>query len=110
MQSRTPLLRPAEAAALLRVSTRTLRRYLDTGELACCRLPSGHVRITEEALDAMLERGTRGTRERPRKASKRRRPGALVTSARLSARRGRELFDTSPEALAALRATCRGGV
>lgn len=108
MQSRTPLLRPSEAAAFLRVSTRTLRRYLDAGELACCRLPSGQVRITEEALDAMLERSAQGRRERSRKASKR--PRAVVTAARLTSRRGQEPFDTSPEALAAVRATCQGGV
>jgi excisionase family DNA binding protein len=113
MEDRTPLMRPAEAAAYLAVSTRTLRRYLAAGALRAHRLPSGQVRIPEAALDELLAGGARGG---PRRTSplapavparavtclpRRDRAGAPP---RAACRRGRPLFDTSPEALATLRA------
>jgi excisionase family DNA binding protein len=44
------MLTTAEAAAVLGVHQRTLRRYLASGLLGHRRLPGGHYRIPEEAL------------------------------------------------------------
>lgn len=107
-------MRPAEAAAYLAVSTRTLRRYLATGALRAHRLPSGQVRIPAAALEELLAGGAgRGSRRSPTLAPAASacaaaclpRRGAGAASPRGAAcRPGRPLFDTSPEALAALRA------
>jgi excisionase family DNA binding protein len=97
MEDRTPLMRPAEAAAYLAVSTRTLRRYLAAGALRAHRLPSGQVRIPEAALEELLREASC---RRPASAP----PSALGGSRPRACRPGRPLFDTSPQALAALRA------
>jgi len=43
-----------EAAARLRVSSRTIRRWIASGELEAFRLPSGVLRIPETAVQAIL--------------------------------------------------------
>jgi len=48
------LLTPAEAAARLGVTTKTLRRWALTGKLAAEQLPSGQLRYREHAIDAAL--------------------------------------------------------
>lgn len=106
-------MRPAEAAAYLAVSTRTLRRYLAAGALRAHRLPSGQVRIPAAALEELL---AGGARRDPRRAPPPA-PASVARDARCLPRRdragappraacrpGRPLFDTSPEALATLRA------
>jgi excisionase family DNA binding protein len=115
VQDKAPLLRPAQAAAILSVSTRTLRRYLRSGALASYRLPSGQLRISEAALEGLLvESGKRGTR-----ASRASRPVPVpsghecLTRERAPvtgpARSGQPLFfDTSSAALSSLRAVHGG--
>ncbi len=108
----TPLLRPAQAAAFLCVSTRTLRRYLRSGALASYRLPSGQLRISEAALEGLLvESAKRGTRaKRPAPAPARRE--CLASERPPASRQARSgqplLFDTSPAALSSLRASHGG--
>jgi excisionase family DNA binding protein len=46
----TTLLTPAEAARLLRVSTKTVARWAKDGRIEFVRLPSGHIRIPTEAV------------------------------------------------------------
>jgi len=41
-----------QAARVLGVSVETVRRYLDTGVLEGCRLPSGQRRITRASVEA----------------------------------------------------------
>jgi excisionase family DNA binding protein len=122
VQDKAPLLRPAQAAAILSVSTRTLRRYLSSGVLASYRLPSGQLRISEAALEGLLvESAKPGARaKKPAPAPSRRECLALghapVTSQALSgqarsgqARPGQSLsFDTSSAALSSLRANHGG--
>lgn len=49
-----PLLSPAEAAARLGVSTRTLRRYIADGKLTPVdRTPGGHGRFDPEHVDRL---------------------------------------------------------
>jgi excisionase family DNA binding protein len=110
VKDRTPLLRPAQAAAFLCVSPRTLRRYLRSGALASYRLPSGQLRISEAALEGLLvESAKRSTRaKRPAPA---RRECLVAERAPVSgqARSGQPLFfDTSPAALSSLR-SAHGG-
>jgi excisionase family DNA binding protein len=112
MEDRTPLMRPAEAAAYLAVSTRTLRRYLAAGALRAHRLPSGQVRIPAAALEELLAGGGPGPRRTSalapaasaRAATCLPRPDRAGAPPRAACRPGRPLFDTSPQALAALRA------
>lgn len=109
MDDRFRLLRTREAADCLSVSTRTLRRYVAAGLLSAHRLPSGQLRFSEAALEAILgDEGQRGAQEHPPLGA----PGRTTAPARRSAvvQRARRLasgaphfFDTSPEALAALR-------
>jgi excisionase family DNA binding protein len=53
----TDLLTLAEAAEKLRVSRRTLERYMTEGSLPVVRLPSGHRRIRRSDLDALIDGG-----------------------------------------------------
>jgi excisionase family DNA binding protein len=48
------LLTPAEVADRLRVSKRTVRRWVNDGKLQAVTLPSGHVRIEEADLEALM--------------------------------------------------------
>jgi|SRR5580692_9814988 excisionase family DNA binding protein len=110
VQDRTPLLRPAQAAAFLCVSTRTLRRYLRSGALASYRLPSGQVRISEAALEGLLvESAKRGTRAKKLRPARRECLAAEQAPVSRQARSGQPIFfDTSPAALSSLR-TAHGG-
>lgn len=47
----------AEAARLLRVSERTLQRYISDRKVTVSRLPSGSPRIRRSDLDAMVDGG-----------------------------------------------------
>jgi excisionase family DNA binding protein len=47
----------AEAARLLRVSERTLQRYISDRKVTVSRLPSGSPRIRRSDLDAMFDGG-----------------------------------------------------
>ena len=97
------------AAAELGVSTKTVRRYIASGELGCTTLPGGHYRISEADIRECFERGLvakhhpRNRAEQPTHAPKPRRPRR-----RRRAPLGQELppspLDLSPAALDALRA------
>ena len=52
------LLTTADVAALLQVSTKTVRRLIDRGELGAIRI-GRNVRIKPEILRALIERGAR---------------------------------------------------
>jgi len=109
VKDRTPLLRPAQAAAFLCVSPRTLRRYLRSGALASYRLPSGQLRISEAAIEGLLvESAKRGTgAKRPRPEPRPARRECLASERAPMARQARSgqplFFDTSPAALSSLR-------
>lgn len=45
------LMTTGQAARVLGVSVETVRRYLDTGALDGCRLPSGQRRITRDSVE-----------------------------------------------------------
>lgn len=47
------MLTVAETAAALRVSERSVRRWIEAGILAVYQLPGGHYRIPVEAVDAL---------------------------------------------------------
>jgi excisionase family DNA binding protein len=105
-----------EAAAVLGVHERTLRRYMSSGLLGCRRLPGGHYRIPEEAIHDFW-----GAGDAPDRGARQRQPGAerpsVNASGRASKTRSRRarrprlgdedsvaFYDLSPQALAALRA------
>lgn len=46
---------PKRAAEKLGVSTRTLLRLADTGQIAVIRLPSGHRRYDEHEIDELAQ-------------------------------------------------------
>lgn len=56
----------SQAAAVLGVHERTVRRYLSSGLLACRRLPGGHYRIPAEALAEFWEANDPSGRRRGR--------------------------------------------
>ncbi len=105
---------------MLAISPRTLRRYIADGHVPTRRLPSGHVRIRQTVIDALIddEEDAR-SRVRCRDMS----AAAQVNVARSTRRRnlhpapkcrrlplGTEhadtlMFDTSPEALDEARAS-----
>jgi excisionase family DNA binding protein len=53
----TNLLTPEEVAERLRVSPRSVRRWIADGKLSAVTLPSGRVRIDEVAIDALIASG-----------------------------------------------------
>jgi len=53
--ARPQLLTLAQAASLLNVSERTIRRWIDAEKIPFLRLPSGHYRIPQGALLASLQ-------------------------------------------------------
>ena len=55
---------PAEAAAELRTSAATVKRWLRSGELTGVRLPSGHWRVPLSELRALKTRQINGHRRR----------------------------------------------
>jgi excisionase family DNA binding protein len=62
------VLTTGQAAALLGVHQRTLRRYLSCGLLTCHRLPGGHYRIPEESIAEFLHEAEVGGRRAWRQA------------------------------------------
>jgi excisionase family DNA binding protein len=55
-----PLLKPAEVAAELRVSLKTVYRYIAAGELPSVAIgPRGYTRISRAALNAYIAKRTR---------------------------------------------------
>lgn len=50
------LLTPAEVLAMLRISRRTLERYIDRGELPAFYLPGGHRRFKRSEVEGLLSR------------------------------------------------------
>lgn len=53
--SRPQLLTVAQAASLLSVSERTIRRWIADEKVPYARLPGGHIRIPQSALIASLQ-------------------------------------------------------
>ncbi len=110
-----------EAAALLGVHERTVRRYIAAGLLGNRKLPGGHYRIPQEAIGAFWSGGGDGARQRPRRIRAAERPQAGSASpipaerARRSHRglpageRPAVAYDLSPEVLAALRKEVAAG-
>jgi excisionase family DNA binding protein len=101
----------SEAAAVLGVCERTLRRYIACGRIRYHRLPGGHYRIPVEAIDEFWAQNTRAKEQRrserahaPRRASSR--PDPITTARRrIALGSGRDGdYDLSPEHLAELRA------
>ena len=70
-----------EAAAVLGVHERTLRRYISSGLLGCRQLPGGHYRIPEEAIHEFW-----GAGDAPDRGTRRRQPGAERPSVNASGR------------------------
>lgn len=106
---------------MLAVSPRTLRRYIAEGHVPVRRLPSGHMRIRQGVIDAMMG-DEEGTRPQPRQREAAAREARTTTDvgahrrSHRSALRTRRLplcyeqvavtvFDTSPEALEEARAS-----
>lgn len=123
-KARTPYptrwLSTREAAAVLGVHERTLRRYMSSGLLGCRRLPGGHYRIAEEAIHDFWDAGDALDRGARRRQSGAERPSvdASGRASKMSSRRARRprlgdedsvaFYDLSPQALAALRARVVG--
>ena len=57
MEERKKFLTVAEVAERLGVSTRTVLRYIERGQLKAKKLPGGSYRILPEDADAALENG-----------------------------------------------------
>ena len=117
MDKLTTPLKSREAAALLGVSTRTLRRYISEGVVPTYRLPSGHVRIHPNVIEELTRPVgpqnkhlllKRGWRERPVRHDTQhqcapppeRRPPLGSAELRPT------FFDTSETALSMVRAEC----
>ena len=108
-------LKCSEAAARLGICERTLRRYMQAGRIRYHRLPGGHYRIPEDAIEEFwCEHGPPRSRSRRRHASPAREPVLRRPTQRPSTgRRSRlgqespEDYDLSPAALAELRAQFR---
>jgi len=106
-------LKCSEAAARLGICERTLRRYMQADRIRYHRLPGGHYRIPEDAIEEFWSahdlpspaRSRRTVtagepaRRRPKRPSSRRRPRLGQESP--------EDYDLSPAALAELRAQFR---
>lgn len=117
-QSQRPrVLTTAQAAVVLGVHERTLRRYLAMGLLAHRRLPGGHYRIPVEALSEFWEanekpsvitagRAAPGQRTDPpaRGSQRRHHSGPKRRRVPIGEDRSGASYDLSTEALAALRA------
>lgn len=115
---RPRVLTTTQAALVLGVHERTLRRYLAMGLLAHRRLPGGHYRIPVEALSEFWEANERPSVITPSRAARAQRPPGTPTlevqrrqpsrprprRAQLGEDHSGEPYDLSTEALAALRA------
>jgi excisionase family DNA binding protein len=107
-------LKCSEAAARLGICERTLRRYMQADRIRYHRLPGGHYRIPEDAIDEFWSAHDLPSPARSRRTvtavepARRRRPKR--PSAGRRARLGQESpedYDLSPAALAELRAQFR---
>lgn len=106
------MLTTAQAASELGVHERTVRRYVSLGLLAYRRLPGGHYRISEKAVEdfwrassAARPSASRPPRDRasqPGRAQAQRRTGKRRT--RPSGAKPRDPYDLSNAVLQALRA------
>jgi excisionase family DNA binding protein len=117
MDKLTKPLSSLEAACALGVSKRTMRRYISAGVVPTYRLPSGHVRIHPNVIEELTRPvGThnkhllirRGWREKPvrreGRSSQDERGPLRKRRLPLSAKESHPtFFDTSPEALGAVR-------
>ncbi len=114
MPAQNRLLRPSEAAEMLAVSPRTLRRYIAEGHVPARRLPSGTVRIRQEVIDALMGEGMpsahapRCRRDVSRPSGARHLAAASDNLSERSLPLGKAhlqtpAFDTSPRALAEAR-------
>lgn len=56
---RDELLKPSEAARMLRVSVKTIQRWARLGQIRAVTLPSGHIRVPRDAVDELLRTGRR---------------------------------------------------
>jgi hypothetical protein len=107
---------------MLAISPRTLRRYIAEGHVPVRRLPSGHMRIRWEVIDALLGDESTMPRRLQRKVTARETGATMGSGAHRRSRRAvprtrrlplsHELaatpaFDTSPEALEEARANAR---
>lgn len=106
-------LKLSDAAALMGVSTRTITRYIEAGYLTSLVLPGGHRRIAVGEIEACLTlAGAQRRRARTRSKPRSSRPAAAPKAQRKPRRQRRPklgaellpaIYDTSPEALAAIR-------
>jgi len=108
-------LKCSEAAAKLGICERTLRRYMKAGRIRFHRLPGGHFRIPESAIEEFWsEHDRRHTRAadraaETRPAGKARRPSPSPSAGRRPALgcEPPDEYDLSPAALERLRAQFR---
>jgi excisionase family DNA binding protein len=98
------ILTTTQAAALLGVHERTLRRYVSMGLLAHRRLPGGHYRIPEDALNDFWQANERPTPSRARPRQSRVAPRSSQRRLPLGNERQPVSYDLSTEALSELRA------
>jgi excisionase family DNA binding protein len=106
-------LKCSEAAARLGICERTLRRYMQADRIRYHRLPGGHYRIPEDAIDEFWfahDPSPRPARRAVPAVEPARRRHATRPSAGRRSRLGQESpedYDLSPDALAELRAQFR---
>ena len=60
---RDQILTVQEAANMVKCSTRTILRWIETGSLPAARLPGGEYRIRVADIDELLEPSTKSTGE-----------------------------------------------
>jgi excisionase family DNA binding protein len=103
-------LKSSEAAAALGVSERTLRRYARDGRIRYHRLPGGHYRIPEEAIEEFWHEQDAPRRGHPHRTQTKAAPSTRRAGARVGRRRPAlgtqppQDYDLSPDRLAELRA------
>jgi excisionase family DNA binding protein len=106
-------LKCSEAAARLGICERTLRRYMQADRIRYHRLPGGHYRIPEDAIDEFWSAHDLPSTARARRTVTTGEPARRRHPKRPSSRRARlgqespEDYDLSPAALAELRAQFR---
>jgi excisionase family DNA binding protein len=95
------MLNTRQAAAVLGVHERTVRRYLAAGLLAHRRLPGGHYRIPARAIEQLWSVGPAQAEPAARDRSAARRPQSTDRAVPV-------VYDLSPAALSALRSSVAG--
>jgi excisionase family DNA binding protein len=98
-----------EAAARLGICQRTLRRYMRAERIRYHRLPGGHYRIPEDAIDEFWSRNDPSPPRARRTGAPARRHAKRPSTGRRKAlgHESPEDYDLSPAALAELRAQFR---